>query len=179
MTGLLALAGATYALWPSQPSAVAIPAGTERAKESTMVPSAPSNPARPAPQAPEVLPVLASPDLGVVIVAHERPALTPKLPTSSVRSTARPCEPQAPSRACTLTPAVTDEQSRQLLEALQQSGATWCHGDALVLSGLPNAPEISAAPPSLRGDFQLLLTLRGMLRGKKFPPKIKIQCRAR
>lgn len=177
LTSLAALGGATYALWPQPRPAVMSNAGTERANpEPKMVPAATPNPPAPAPP---VLPPPASPDLGVVATLPERPVTAPPTTPSASRAAARPCEPQPPSLACLITPAVADEQRRQLHDALQQSGAKWCYGESLVLSGLPNAPEIVSAPPSLHGDFQLLLTLRGMLRGKKFPPRLKIQCRAR
>jgi len=78
-----------------------------------------------------------------------------------------------------MTPDMPDKQRQTIFTAIDQSGARWCPGEALVLEGLPGDPEISTEPPSLRGKTQLQLTLRSVLRGKTVPPKVKLLCKPR
>jgi len=77
-----------------------------------------------------------------------------------------------------MTPDLSADQRRNLYTAVEKSGATWC-GGPVVLDNLSKAPEVSSAPPSLQGKFQLELTLRNLLRGKNYPAQVKITCRAR
>ena len=104
------------------------------------------------------------------------PTATEKRPAPKAIS--RDCEPKEIAPSCTMTPELSADQRRSLYAAVEKSGAMWC-GGAVVLDNLSKAPEVSGAPPSLQGKFQLELTLRNMLRGKTYPAQVKITCRAR
>jgi hypothetical protein len=78
-----------------------------------------------------------------------------------------------------ITPAMPGDQVQNIYDAVEASGAKWCLGEPLVLTGLPNAPVIATALSSLQGSVQLLLTLRGQLRSKRVPGRVKLLCKSR
>jgi serine/threonine protein kinase len=157
LLGLACAAGGAFALWP--PAA-------PRVEEALP-------PLPPAPLAPPALPA-----------PSPAPTPTPTLltapPPATVPPVASGCEPPT-VETCALTPPLPDELGKRLLSGIRGAGATWCSGEPLLLSGLPDAPLITAAPSALSPDLKqsLLFTLRGMLRGRAYPAKMKIVCRAR
>lgn len=162
LLAIASAAGGAFALWPQPP-------------RPTPVEEAPPQQQNNAP-----LPLPPAPPPPAVVDPVNPPLPEPVPPPAAPPPSSPSCEP--PTLAtCTITPPLSEELGSRLFSGIRGAGATWCSDEALQLSGLPDAPLIAAAPTSLRPEIKdtLLFTLRGMLRGRDYPAKLKIVCRAR
>lgn len=176
---VLAVASVAFALLPRlerTPHSSPV-AGTTPPAPTPALASAEATPPIVSPAAKPAEPAASATSVGTLA---EHPMPSPQRATASSKSSARTCQPQELTPACVITPAISHEQRKQLHDAFKQSGAKLCAGESVVISGLPNAPEILTAPAWLPENLHpvLVLALRGILRGKTFPPKVKILCKS-
>ncbi len=185
---LFGIAG--VALWPQNkpPPAVSPPGAPLQPATGAPVEVPPPPPkaadptpikADPAGAAPAVEPAPPEQEAGASAQAAEHAPLAAHKAPAISRSPVHACEPREFTPDCSITPEIPAEQRKLLIAAVRQSGSRFCPGEALVLAGLPDSPSILAAPASLRHELQpvLILVLRGTLRGKPFPAKLKLQCK--
>lgn len=161
LLAIASAAGGAFALWPEPPRPAPV---------QLQAPPPPSSTPRPAPAAPPP--------------SFPEPVMAPTSESAAPRAAAPPTTPDcAPPTltTCAITPPVSEELGSRLLSGIRGAGASFCSEEALQLAGLPDAPVITAAPASLRAELRdsLLFTLRGMLRGRDYPPKLRIVCRPR
>ena len=138
----------------------------------------PAPSANASPEPPRAVPPAESPREGAQVVAS---AMAPTPAPSQPGSTEAPlpdarCEAQAPTKSCIITPQLTMHQRDLIFAAFDQSGAVFCPREPLVVSGLPNHPQIGNTPSSLRGDAALVKALRRQLGESRFPAEVEIRC---
>lgn len=160
---LCAVAGTSAAVWLRQqhkPTGLGV---GDAAPPIVLVPSSAAPPATAA---------------GTGLPLDKRPA-EPTIVTPQNAPPARPgaahCEAQALTKSCIITPQLTMRQRDRLFAAFDQSGAAFCPSESIVLSGLPDHPQLGNTP-SLRGADALVGALRQQLGDSRFPSEIEIKC---
>jgi hypothetical protein len=96
----------------------------------------------------------------------------------STKTTERGCTPIIPTESCIITEMDSSQRGR-IIGDIKKSGAKWCRGELMVLSGFPHYVQITTAPTSFNAESPAAYKLTGLLGGAALPTQVEIKCRAR